>query len=62
MQYKPVMQICYMGTGFCNVCGKRLKDPRLTHCSEKCLFSTIADSVSIYGNNANTVDDDEPWV
>ena len=28
----------------CKNCGKELKDPRLTHCSDKCLFESIKNS------------------
>jgi predicted nucleic acid-binding Zn ribbon protein len=31
----------------CNVCGKFLKNPDATHCSEKCLFKSVEKSKSV---------------
>ena len=31
----------------CLICGKELKNPNATHCSEKCLFKSIEKSKSI---------------
>jgi len=35
--------------GKCAVCTKELKNSGLTHCSEKCLFSNLINTVSIRG-------------
>ena len=49
----------------CKTCGKFLKNPNLTHCSDACLLQSIASSTSVTetGINAVTWDDKtDPWV
>ena len=46
----------------CRVCGKILQDPRITHCSNECLFANLWNSKSIKGTPIETWEDDKPWI
>ena len=32
----------------CEVCGKKIENPDLTHCSDECLFKSVKSSRSIF--------------
>ena len=46
----------------CEHCGEELEHPKLTHCSNECLFTVIRNSKSISSTPAETWDDNEPWI
>ena len=46
----------------CEKCGEKLKDPRLTHCSEECLFSNLKNSKSITDTPIETWSETDPWI
>jgi hypothetical protein len=46
----------------CKKCGKKLEDPNLTHCSNKCLLTQIQNSQSLNGIPIETWHDGNPWI
>jgi hypothetical protein len=62
--YAKIAFCCFMGK-WCQNCGKLLKNPRLTHCSDECLMKSITKSktVSPDEKGAETWDDkSDPWI
>ena len=48
----------------CTRCGKSLKNPELTHCSDECLMEDIKKSESLHKDGDDAVKFDEksdPW-
>ena len=45
----------------CEVCGKLLSDPRLTHCSDYCLFENGLNGDSLSDIPASFDIDSKPW-
>ncbi len=47
----------------CKACGAELPSPKITHCSNKCLFANLWNSKSLSGIPIEKwPDDEEPWV
>ena len=48
---------------FCVKCGKKMKNSKLTHCSDECLLSDIKSSKSLDENNGvkSWKEESDPW-
>jgi len=48
---------------FCKKCGKIMKRPKLSHCSDECAFVDIKESKSLNKNNNAELWDEktDPW-
>lgn len=47
---------------FCKRCGKIMKNPSLSHCSDECIFADIKDSHSVELEGAEKWDEKtDPW-
>ena len=60
---QEIFQNAVGNRGYCKEGGKKLKDSNATHCSEKCLFSSIKDSVPVCASGPNPAEnEDDPWI
>lgn len=56
------MYVTLMADDVCKMCGKKLKNDLMTHCSDKCLFANLRNSTSISGTPIEDWADENPWV
>jgi len=52
----------YMGK-FCKKCGKIMKYPELSHCSDECIFTDVKNSKSLGGDKGaeSWTEESDPW-
>ena len=48
---------------FCKKCGKIMKYPELSHCSDECIFTDVKNSKSLGGNKGveSWAEESDPW-
>jgi hypothetical protein len=49
---------------YCKNCGKKMKNPKLSHCSDECVFTSVKNSKSVSNKYKAELWDEkaDPWV